>query len=266
MQHAPGALGRARIVGHQQNRLVQRLLQFVEQVQDFLGGPGVQVAGGLVGDNQRRVGDNRPRDADALLLAAGKLARPMSHAIRQANQLQDRHHLALAFGTRQRQEQERQLDILIGAQDRQQVIELEHEPDVPRAPARQLPLRHGGDEVLPDPDLALAGAIQTGDQIQQRGFARAAWPHQAEIFAFRHVEVQVVEDVDLLAAAREVLVNAPHAHNRLRGHTHSSDTSPKRKRGILANASGWHRARRSGSARSRPCSAGGTCPRRRRGA
>ena len=76
------ASGRLGIVRHHQDRLVQAALQLDHQVQDFVGRLGVEIAGRLVGDDQRRVGDDGPGDADALLLAAGQLARPMTHAIR----------------------------------------------------------------------------------------------------------------------------------------------------------------------------------------
>ena len=67
-----------------------------EQVEDFVGDFGVEVAGRLVGDDQRRVGDDGPGDADPLLLPAGELPGPVAHAIRQADQVERRLHLLLA--------------------------------------------------------------------------------------------------------------------------------------------------------------------------
>ena len=49
--------------------------QLLQQRQHLLAGGAVEVAGGLVGDDQRRVGDQRARDGHALLLAARELAR-----------------------------------------------------------------------------------------------------------------------------------------------------------------------------------------------
>ena len=54
------------------------VVQLVEQGQDVGGGDRVEVAGRLVGQDQRRVGDQRPGDGDPLLLAAGQLARPVA--------------------------------------------------------------------------------------------------------------------------------------------------------------------------------------------
>ena len=93
------------------------------------------------------------------------------------------------------------------------MIELEDEADVPRPPAGQLPFRHLGDQLVADHDFALAGRVEPGDQVQQRGLARAAGPHQAEKLALRHVQGDAVEHVEPLAAAAEELVNAVNANN-----------------------------------------------------
>ena len=59
-----------------------------------------------------------------------------------------------------------------------------------------------------------AGPVEPGDQVQQRGLARAAGAHQAEELAFGHVERQLLEHVDPLAAAAEELVHAADAHDQ----------------------------------------------------
>ena len=105
----------------------------LHQRENLVGALGVEVAGRLVGDDQFRVGDDRPGDADALLLPAGELPRPVVHAVRQADQVQRRFHLLAALLLRQRQKQQRQLDVLVGGEHRQQVVELEDEADVPGA-------------------------------------------------------------------------------------------------------------------------------------
>ena len=56
------------------DRLLELAVELLEQVEDLAGGGAVEVAGRLVGDEQVGVGDDRPGDRDALLLAAGELA------------------------------------------------------------------------------------------------------------------------------------------------------------------------------------------------
>ena len=53
------------------------------------------------------------------------------------------------------------------------------------------------------PNLALAGRIDAGDQVQERRLARAAGPHQPQELARGHFQREVLEDVDALAAAAE---------------------------------------------------------------
>ena len=72
---------------HHQQRRAQLVVESLQQHQDARAGLGVEVAGRLVGDDQRRVGDDRPRDADALLLSAGELPRIVVGPVGQADGL-----------------------------------------------------------------------------------------------------------------------------------------------------------------------------------
>ena len=56
---------------HHQERRAQFGVEPAHQVQNLFRRLGIQVAGRLVGDDDDRVGDNRPGDADSLLLPAG---------------------------------------------------------------------------------------------------------------------------------------------------------------------------------------------------
>ena len=73
---APRPARRLGLVGDQHDRAALRV-QLVEQRQRVLGGDRVEVAGRLVGQDQRRVGDQRPGDRDPLLLTAGQLTGPV---------------------------------------------------------------------------------------------------------------------------------------------------------------------------------------------
>jgi hypothetical protein len=173
VQDALGTLGGTRVVRDEQNGFVQIAIEGIEQVEDFLGRARIEITGWLVRDDQRGIGDDRPCDADTLLLTAGQLAGTVLEPIRQSNQVEGVEHLLLALRARQRQQQERQLDVLVRGEDRQQMIELENEADVPGAPARELALRHSRDEIVADPDFARGRLIESGNQIQQRRLAGA---------------------------------------------------------------------------------------------
>ena len=60
-------------------------IQLAEELDDFLARAGVEVARRLVAHQDRRVVDQRPGDGDALLLAAGKLARMVVQPVAQAD-------------------------------------------------------------------------------------------------------------------------------------------------------------------------------------
>jgi len=56
-------------------------VEVIEEGHDLVTGLGVQVSGGLVGEDDRRLGDDRPGDGRSLLLAARKLRRDVATAV-----------------------------------------------------------------------------------------------------------------------------------------------------------------------------------------
>ena len=82
------ALGGVRIVRDHHDRLAVIAVERLQQVEDFVAGLAIEIARRLVAEQQRRIGDDRARDADALFLAAGELARVVLRAIGQADDLE----------------------------------------------------------------------------------------------------------------------------------------------------------------------------------
>ena len=159
-------------------------VQLLQQAEHLLGGLAVEVAGRLVADQQRRVGDDRAGDRDALLLAAGQLAGLVRGAIGQAHQLQrDRGILAPLRG-RQAGQQQRQLDVALRRQHRHQVVELEHEADGRGAPFRQCAAAELVDALAADADAAGGRRVEPADQVEQRRLAGAGRPHQRQEIAW----------------------------------------------------------------------------------
>ena len=106
--------------------------------EDLVGGLAVEVAGGLIAHQQLRVRHQRARDRDALLLAAGELARLVLGAVGETHHLQRDGDVLLALRGGQLGQQQRQLDVAFGGEHRHQVVELEHEADVVGAPVGEL--------------------------------------------------------------------------------------------------------------------------------
>ena len=117
-------------------------------------GAGVEVAGGLVGEHDRGAAGERAGARDALLLAAGQLARPVAEPVAQADRVDHGVEpllVGLAAG-----DVERERDVLERGQRRDQVERLEHEADgVAAQPGEGLvgQRRHLG---VADPHLAAA--------------------------------------------------------------------------------------------------------------
>ena len=199
-------VGRVRVVRDHDDGLAVLAVERLQQVEDLVARLAIEVAGRLVAEQQRRIGDDRARDADALLLAARELPRVVLARDR------PRPTTVSAIATRLRRsafaelrQQQRQLDVALGGQHRQQVVELEDEADVLRAPAPTA--RRPTSLSMRSPPTSIAPSrrrVEPADQVEQRRLARAGRAHQREEIALRNVEVDALEHVDALAAAREV--------------------------------------------------------------
>src|SRR3954453_1827953 len=78
---------------------VAALVQALEQGHDFVAGGGVESAGGLIGQENRRVVDERASDGDTLALTAGELVGLMVHAALEVDLLHgDAGHLLALVG------------------------------------------------------------------------------------------------------------------------------------------------------------------------
>ena len=124
------------VVGDHHDRLVELVDGLAKEVEHLGAGAGVEVAGRLVGEDDRRARDERARDRDALLLAARELGGPMRAAVVEADgvdQVIDPLVVDVAAGDRERQD-----DVLLRRQDGQQVEGLEDEADLLAAKLGQM--------------------------------------------------------------------------------------------------------------------------------
>jgi hypothetical protein len=102
---AVGVGGGDGVVGDHDHRLAELVYRAPQQLEHVGAGPGVEVAGRLVGEDDGRFGDEGTGDGDALLLAAGELGGPVGAAIAEADgvdQLLDPLLVGLAAGDRER--------------------------------------------------------------------------------------------------------------------------------------------------------------------
>ena len=80
----------AGVVGDHDDGLAELVDGAAEQAQHLAAGARVEVARRLVGEQHGRLGDERPGDGDALLLAAGELGRTVRQAVGEADRLDHR--------------------------------------------------------------------------------------------------------------------------------------------------------------------------------
>ena len=130
------------------------------------------------------------------------------------DELQGRLHVLLAAGAREIREQQRQLDIALRREHRHEVVELEHEADVPRAPLRKLAVGELVDALAGDHDLAFVRTVEPADEIEQRRLAGARRAHQRDELARLDLEIQAVQHFHLLLAARVALHHVLHGNER----------------------------------------------------
>ena len=136
LQHAAGEARHVGLVRDQHDRDAGAV-QLLEQRHDLEAGAAVERAGRLVGEDQDRLVDQRPRDRDALLLAARQLRRAMVQPVAEADRRQRRARLARRVARAGAGIDHRQLDIGERGRARQQVEALEDEADLAVAQRRQ---------------------------------------------------------------------------------------------------------------------------------
>ena len=193
------------------------LVQHLQEPQDLVGGGAVEIAGGLIADQERGIGDDGARDGDTLLLPARQLLRLVAGAVREADQRERDPRPALPLGGRQIGEQQRQLHVPLRRQRGQQVVELEDEAHVRGAPGGQLAPGQAIDAPALHDDDPAGRRVEPADQIQERGLAGSRWAHQRHEVALGDVEVDAVQRLDPLASAAIDLGHAADLHQGSHG-------------------------------------------------
>ena len=144
MDEAGGGGGGVGVVGDHDDGFAEFLVEALEEGEDFLGGGGVEVAGGFVGEDEVGVGDDGAGDGDALFLAAGELAGKWSRRSPRPTSLRAVAALFAALAAGEAGELEGEFDVFEGGEDGDEVEGLEDEADVVVAPAGEAAFGDGG--------------------------------------------------------------------------------------------------------------------------
>ena len=141
---------------------------------------------------------HRPGDGDALLLAAGQLARAVLQAVLQADRgddLVDPRRVAVVAAEHQRQE-----DVLLGRERRDEVVGLEDEPDLAPAQLGEVLVVELGEVGVADVHGAGRQRVETGEAVHQGALAGPGRAHDRRepLGLERHGDA--VEGADLAVA------------------------------------------------------------------
>src|SRR5208283_4462314 len=142
-----------------------------QQPHDLLGGLRVELAGGLVCEQQVRAAGQRAGDRDPLLLAAGQLAGPLFRVPAQAHEVEHEPDPFLPLGGRRAGDPQRDADVLRSRQDRDETERLEDERDRRAAQPHPVPFGHRGHVTAGHLDAAGVGVVEAADDVEQRGLA-----------------------------------------------------------------------------------------------
>src|SRR5579864_192243 len=166
---AVGESGHYGVVRHHDDRAAL-LMELTQQAENDFFVLRVEIAGGLVGQNNSGVVDQRSRDADALLLATGELGRQMMRPVAKSDSRQSFEGFLLVGHA---VEILRQHYVFDGGEEGDQVKLLEDESDLFAAHTIQFGCGNSGYVLAVEPDLARGRAVETSDQVDQRRFAGA---------------------------------------------------------------------------------------------
>ena len=144
----------------------------------------VQVPGRLVGEHTGGIGDQGPRNRDALTLAAGEFRRRVLEPVPEPHFAEHLDGARVRFCNWHAPDQERHRHVLDRGEFRQQMMELIDETQLPVAQLAASRLIERLDIAPADDDLAAGGGIQPAQQMQQRvAVARALANRPALVLA-----------------------------------------------------------------------------------
>ncbi len=169
------------------------VVQLAQQTHDRGARLRVEVAGGLVGEHDRRSVDDGARDGDALTFATAEMARDVTDAVGEPDAFECFGGPPTAFGRSNAAVEQTLRDVLHRAQTVEQEELLEDEPDQLRSRGRQLTVaecrhRHPGDA-----DGARARPVERADDVQQRRLSGSRRSHDGDEFAFVDAQADTVE-------------------------------------------------------------------------
>src|SRR6266508_1738920 len=206
--YAPlGQRGVVRVVRHEDHG-VAMTVELLEELEHLGTCLGIERPGRLVGQQDRRVVRQRPRDRDALPLPAREHRRQDVGLLRDADALQELHCSLAPLPARDARVEQRQLDVARNRGLRKQVVVLEHEADLLIADSCERRARQPLDRLAVQEVAPLGRRVETPQDRHQGGLARARRPDERDKLPTRDRQVDAAQRVTRHAVVTECLRQA----------------------------------------------------------
>ena len=190
------------------------VVQSVEQVEDFVGRGGVQVAGCFIGENELRSVRQTSRDAGSLLLTAGKFVGAMSQSVAQSDFVCQGVAPVAIFLRNTALVRERDFDVLQHGQLLNQVVGLKDEADAAGADCGQLIVTQRRDVLTTEVVLPGRRSIEAAQQVEQRALAGTRRSHDRDIIPDRDIQIDALQHAHGFAAEFVVLAQVANQERR----------------------------------------------------
>src|SRR5512145_2572368 len=179
---AAAVLGDVVLVSDEHDGKAVLAVETLEQLHDLDARPAVEVARGLVGENDLGVVDERAGDGHPLLLASRELARRVVGAGTEADLIEQSRGLAMPLdrGEIVRAVEQGQLDILDGGGAGKEIEALEDEADLVVPQHRALVPVEARDVLATEEVSAGGGAIEQAEDVHQGRLARSRSPDDGD--------------------------------------------------------------------------------------
>ena len=143
--------------------------------------------------DHRRTVDQSPRHGNALLLAAREFRRLVVFSCRKIQVFKQFFGFHHGFLFAHAADVGGNANVFDGRKLRQKVMKLEHEADFLVTESSQVGVIQFVDLNAIDDELPSVGLVQSTDDVEQGGFARARSPDDAHDFLLRNVQVDALE-------------------------------------------------------------------------
>src|SRR5205823_6150281 len=168
------------LVRHDENRDSLRV-QFLKERHHFHGRSAVEIARRLVGEEQPRLGDERSRDRNSLLLPAGQLARLVVEPVAETDTFERaRRELFRVFLRARAVIEQWQLDVVQRGRTSQQIEALKDEAELLISYIRELILAQPLYADAIERIGALSRDIEAAENVHQRRLSGAGRAHDCD--------------------------------------------------------------------------------------